>query len=88
MSARIEAPRPGVRAGTSRIGAVRSVALPLPKTALEGTDAKPAPLPPAFRAIRDSPDLTEAEKIAAVWELLAPRGWSIIHPSGIPKGRA
>jgi hypothetical protein len=39
--------------------------------------------PPEFRAIRDNPDLTEDEKIDAVWELLAQRGTLLIRPSGI-----
>ena len=41
------------------------------------------PLPPEFRAIRDNPDLTEDEKIDAVWELLAQRGTPIIRPPDI-----
>jgi hypothetical protein len=40
------------------------------------------PLPPEFRAIRDNPDLTEDEKIDALWELLAQRGTPIIRPPG------
>ena len=38
------------------------------------------PLPPEFRAIRDDPDLTEDEKIEAVWELLAQCGTPLIRP--------
>jgi hypothetical protein len=43
------------------------------------------PLPPEFRAIRDNPDLTEEEKIDAVWELLAQRGTPFIRPLGTPE---
>jgi len=43
------------------------------------------PLPPEFRAIRDNPDLTEDEKIDAVWNLLAQRGAPIIRPPDIPE---
>ena len=40
------------------------------------------PLPPEFRAIRDEPDLTEDEKIDAVWELLAQCSIPLIRPPG------
>jgi hypothetical protein len=43
------------------------------------------PLPSEFRAIRDNPDLTEDEKIDAVWDLLAQRGTPIIRPPDIPE---
>jgi hypothetical protein len=43
------------------------------------------PLPPEFRAIRDNPDLTEDEKIDAVWDLLAQRGTPLIRPPDIPE---
>ena len=46
---------------------------------------RPPRLPPEFRAIRDNPDLTEDEKIDAVWDLLARRGMPIIRPPDIPE---
>ena len=51
--------------------------LPMPKL---------PPLPPEFRAIRDNPDLTEDEKIDAIWDLLAQHGTPIILPPDMPEG--
>ena len=43
------------------------------------------PLPPEFRTIHDNLDLTEEERIDAVWELLAQRGTPFIRPPGVPE---